>query len=102
MEVIAFAEGRHVFFRVGKSVLLCFLPESTRNEVKLPPHYGSGKLHFALETPYEQYEAWKNKIIKAGIIIEQETDWSGNLKSFYFRDPDGHLAEIVMEGIWDP
>jgi len=100
LEVIGFVKDRHVFFKAGQSVLLCFLSDSTKNESSLPSHYGNGNLHFAFETTSQQYDAWKEKITNEGIVIEHEATW-GNLKSFYFRDPDGHLAEIAMEGIWD-
>lgn len=101
LEVIGFVKDRHIFFRAGNSVLLCFVSQATKHDAKLPAHHGSGNLHFAFETTTEQYALWKDKIRKAGIIIEQEAEWGGNLKSFYFRDPDNHLVEIVMEGIWD-
>ena len=32
LEVITFKAGRHVFFRAGEDVLLCFLAEATRKE----------------------------------------------------------------------
>lgn len=101
LKVIGYAKNRHVFFGVGDSVLLCFISETTKNESELPPHFGSGNLHFAFETANELYDAWKEKIKSEGISIEHEATWNGNLKSFYFRDPDEHLVEIVMEGIWD-
>lgn len=101
LPVIGFVEKRHIFFRAGESMLLCFIAESTISDKILPAHYGTGKLHFALETTNDQYESWKEKITKQGIPIEQEATWGSVLKSFYFRDPDGHLAEIVMQGIWE-
>jgi hypothetical protein len=36
-----------------------------------------------------------------GIDIEHEQEWPGNFKSFYFRDPDKHLLEVVQTGMWD-
>lgn len=100
LPVIGFAEGRHVFFRVGESVLLCFDPETTRRETRLPAHYGSGWIHLAFEVSPDAYEDWKNKIKKAGVKILAEETWSNDLRSFYFRDPDGHLLEIAQESIW--
>jgi len=101
LPLIGFAEGRHVFFRAGASVLLCFNPDDARQKTHLPPHYGTGHLHFAFEVVAEQYEAWKEKIESLGIEIEQEVVWREGVKSFYFRDPDLHVVEIAMPGIWE-
>lgn len=99
--VISKKEGRHVFFRAGTSVLLCFIAEATRNETILPPHYASGKQHLAFEVSPEDYQKHKHNIQSKNIEIIHEQDWKNNLKSFYFEDPDGHLLEIVPAGIWD-
>lgn len=99
--VIGKAEGRHVFFRAGESVLLCFIAEKTRQDTNLPPHYGSGRLHLAFEVSPQEYLLWKEKIQKTGIAIEHEQVWKEGLYSFYFRDPDGHLLEILPVGIWE-
>jgi catechol 2,3-dioxygenase-like lactoylglutathione lyase family enzyme len=101
LDVIGEVKGRHVFFRAGASVLLCFIPEMSGKGGTLPPHFGSGQLHLAFEVSREDYEGWKNKIKQAGIEMEQEYDWGRGFLSFYFRDPDRHLLEIVMEGMWE-
>ncbi|AKD03487.1 VOC family protein [Pontibacter korlensis] len=100
-KVIGEVGGRHVFFRAGASVLLCFNPHASRKSINLPPHFGSGQLHLAFEVEKEQYEPWKKKVEELGIAIEQEYDWGGGFLSFYFRDPDEHLLEVVMEGMWE-
>lgn len=100
-QVIGEVQGRHVFFRAGASVLLCFIAEASKKGGNLPPHFGSGQLHLAFEVEKEQYEPWKEKVISAEIPIEQEFDWGGGFHSFYFRDPDQHLLEVVMEGMWE-
>lgn len=92
---------RHIFFRAGNSVLLCFIASSTKNEDRLPPHWGEGHLHFAFSIPPQQYNLWKAHIIEQGIEIEHEEDWSEDFRSFYFRDPDNHCVEIVMDGMWE-
>jgi catechol 2,3-dioxygenase-like lactoylglutathione lyase family enzyme len=100
-EVIGEVPGRHVFFRVGSSVLLCFIAEASRKPGSLPPHFGSGELHLAFEVSKESYAATKATIETAGIPIEQEYDWGSGFLSFYFRDPDKHLLEVVMDGMWE-
>jgi len=101
LEKIVSAQNRHVFFRVGSSVLLIFNPEVTRNEKDLPPHFGSGKMHVAFEVKQEDYISTREKILSKGVKIIHEQDWPGGFKSFYFSDPDEHLLEIVESGMWD-
>ncbi len=100
LSLIGFVENRHVFFKAGSSVLLCFNAETTKNDERLPPHFGEGNLHFAFEVPNDAYESWKEHLMTQNVAIEQEVTWRDNLKSFYFRDPDHHCVEIVMVGIW--
>ncbi len=98
--LISRVEGRHVFFRVGKSVLLCFISSATRNETQLPPHYAEGKQHIAFECNKVEYEEWKRHLIMHNVAIIAETEWPGGYESFYFHDPEGHVLEIVQEGMW--
>ena len=93
--------GRHVFFRAGTSVLLCFIPEASSLETELPPHFAKGPVHLAFEVGVTEYEDWKQKVTLAGIEIIHEQSWGESYLSFYFHDPDGHLLEIVQEGMWD-
>lgn len=101
LDIIGEAEGRHVFFRAGGSVLLCFIAEVSKTGGTLPPHFGTGKLHLAFEVEKAAYEPLKKKVQEQRISIEQEYDWGGGFLSFYFRDPDNHLLEVVMEGMWE-
>jgi catechol 2,3-dioxygenase-like lactoylglutathione lyase family enzyme len=101
LEVIGKAENRHVFFRAGSSVLLCFNAEATSIDVSLPPHFAFGHMHLAFEVSREEYNEWKEKIRKENIRIIHEQVWKDNLKSFYFNDPDNHVLEIVQEGMWE-
>lgn len=101
LKVIARAEGRHIFFKAGSSVLLCFLAEATKNEPNLPSHFGEGKMHMALEVPEKNYWEAKAWIRSKDIEIEHEQQWNEDYQSFYFRDPDGHSIEIVPEGMWE-
>lgn len=93
--------GRHIFFRAGTSMLLCFIAANTKNETRFPAHYGEGKQHMAFGVAQEDYEAWKNRFISLGITITHEHTWSSQLKSFYFDDPDGNVLEVVPNELWD-
>lgn len=101
LKVIGRSEGRHIFFKAGSSVLLCFIAGATKQEETLPPHFGEGNMHIAFEVPVEKYEEIKADILSTGIEIEHEQQWGKDYCSFYFRDPDGHSLEIVPEGMWD-
>lgn len=101
LPVISKEAGRHVFFRAGTSVLLCFLADATRASDTLPPHYGEGQMHLALEVSRKNYHQIKHQVQSAGILIEHIQPWDEENESFYFRDPDGHSIEVVPAGLWD-
>jgi len=100
LPVISKVAHAHVFFRAGNSILLCFIAEHSKKKTAIPPHFGEGNLHFALECKEGDYAAWKQLIEKNGILIEKEVVWPTQKKSFYFRDPDNHSVEIAEKGIW--
>lgn len=99
--VIGHVPDSHIFFRVGNTVLLCFIPESSKEKASPPPHFAYGRQHVAFEVKREEYNAWKTMVEDKKIEIVQEQTWKEDLKSFYFHDPEGHLLEIVPEGMWD-
>jgi catechol 2,3-dioxygenase-like lactoylglutathione lyase family enzyme len=94
-------EGDHVFFEAGRSLLLCFIREKAQKTHGLPSHGAEGCIHFALEVDPKDYVEAKLEILQKGISIEHEQEWAHNLHSFYFRDPDNHLVEIIQSGIWE-
>jgi catechol 2,3-dioxygenase-like lactoylglutathione lyase family enzyme len=102
LEEISFVQDKHLFFRAGDSVLLLFNPEDSRNKVSPPPHFGSGNQHFAFEVAEAEYDITKQQIIDKQIPIIDEVQWKSGKKSFYFRDPENNVLEILPEnGIWD-
>ena len=101
LPLVSRTENRHIFFRAGSSVLLCFLPESTRREAILPPHFGGGNQHLAFEVDPGDYEQWKSKLRNSGIPIIHEEVWKRDLESFYFLDPENNVLEIVQAGMWE-
>ena len=100
LPLISKVPGRHIFFRAGSSVLLCFIAEVTAKEKELPPHFASGQQHMAFSCPPDQYKAWKQLVASKGIEIVHEQEWPGEFLSFYFHDPEGHVLEVVQEGMW--
>ncbi len=101
LPIVSYVEGKHIFFRAGTSVLLCFNPDESRNKKSPPPHFAKGKYHFAFEVAPEDYETEKQSLISKGILITDEVIWKSGLKSCYFEDPAGNVLEIVPEGIWN-
>jgi catechol 2,3-dioxygenase-like lactoylglutathione lyase family enzyme len=99
--LISLVQNRHVFFRAGESVLLCFIAEQTKKEKELPPHGASGSVHFAFEVERAEYDKALQQIADAGISILHKHTWQNSLRSFYFHDPDGNLVEVIEEGLWD-
>ncbi len=90
---------------VGKQVLLLFREGgSTKGSQTaggfIPPHDGHGQLHFAFSIAAEDFDAWVARLAKASIAIESRVDWPRGGHSFYFRDPDRHLVELVTPGCW--
>ena len=101
LPIISEVEGKHIFFRAGTSVLLCFNPDDSRLKESPPPHYSEGKYHFALEVAPELYQQHKEEILRKGIKIIDTLVWKNGQESFYFNDPIGNVVEIIPEGVWD-
>ncbi|MEQ8425025.1 MAG: VOC family protein [Cyclobacteriaceae bacterium] len=101
LEIISYVPEKHIFFRVGRSVLLCFNPDDSRNKKSPPAHFAEGKYHFAFEVALSEYEKRKQELFDKGITITEEVEWKNGLKSSYFEDPEGNVLEIVPEGVWE-
>lgn len=89
----------------GISVLLLFQRGATLETVHLPggtipPHDGHGPLHMAFAIGAGDLAAWEQRLTEYGISIEGRTRWPRGGHSIYFRDPDGHLLELVTPGVW--
>jgi catechol 2,3-dioxygenase-like lactoylglutathione lyase family enzyme len=66
----------------------------------IPPHDGSGPQHIGFAIAAGDYDAWKARLQRLGVAIESEANWERGGRSIYFRDPDGHLLELITPGIW--
>ncbi|MEQ9591986.1 MAG: VOC family protein [Cyclobacteriaceae bacterium] len=101
LPIVSYVRQKHIFFRAGNSMLLCFNPQDSKSKQSPPGHYASGKYHFALEVAREDYENQKAEFINKGLNIIDQVIWKTGQESFYFEDPIGNVVEIVPEGIWD-
>jgi catechol 2,3-dioxygenase-like lactoylglutathione lyase family enzyme len=102
LPIISHVPEKHIFFRAGTSILLCFNPDDSRIKESPPPHYADGPLHFAFAVASSAYEKTKKEILDKGIQIDEEVQWPSGSQSFYFKDPIGNVLEILpAEGVWD-
>ncbi|MNE78362.1 fosfomycin resistance protein FosB [compost metagenome] len=100
------ANERFRAYNVGEqSVLLLFIEGDSLKgahypEGYIPPHDGNGPLHIGLAVAKEQLPHWERHLAAHNIEIEGRMTWEHGGESIYFRDPDGHLLELVTPGIW--
>ncbi len=102
LELISKKENRHLFFKVGDSMLLIFNPKVTMNEKDIihgalsPPTM----IHFAFQISKNDFRLAKQNILSKNIPAEKVVTWSNGAQSMYFRDPAGNLVEIITDDAW--
>jgi catechol 2,3-dioxygenase-like lactoylglutathione lyase family enzyme len=89
----------------GGQVLLLFLRGSDPQGTVLPfgtipPHGASGSAHVGFSIPKESLPAWRERLLRQNIAVESSFTWPRGGTSIYFRDPDGHLLELLTPGVW--
>lgn len=89
----------------GRDVLILFQQGETAAAVELPggiipPHDGAGPVHLGLAIANEQYERWRQRLAEQDVPVESTVEWPRGGRSLYFRDPDGHLLELLTPGVW--
>jgi catechol 2,3-dioxygenase-like lactoylglutathione lyase family enzyme len=103
LERVSRVEGRHVFFRCGRQMVLLFQPEKTAGEETLA-HGADGPGHVAFAMPDADLDDWRAYLEDEGIEIEAMKTWgaSGDPsgRSLYIRDPAGNSVELADPGIW--
>jgi catechol 2,3-dioxygenase-like lactoylglutathione lyase family enzyme len=101
-----FTDARLTAYAIGgRSALLVFQRGAALRATRLPggtipPHDGSGPVHYALAIARADLPAWEARLAAKGVAIEGRADWPRGGRSLYFRDPDGHLGELATPGIW--
>lgn len=89
----------------GQNVLLLFLRgASTQTQISesgsIPPHDGHGPLHVCFAVDADELASWETQLGQHGVEIEGRMRWNRGGESIYFRDPDGHLLEMMTPGNW--
>jgi catechol 2,3-dioxygenase-like lactoylglutathione lyase family enzyme len=88
-------ETRLCPMRAGdRSVLLLFKRGATRDTD------ASGAIHIAFGIARSDLPAWEQWLKLQGVAIEERITWKYGGEALYFRDPDGHLLEVVTPGVW--
>lgn len=95
----------HAFSVAERHVLLLFLRGASVTPVPIPggvipPHDGSGQNHVGFSVEPESLAEWEAQLAAHGVAIEGRMHWERGGKSIYFRDPDGHLLELLTPGVW--
>lgn len=88
-----------------RNVLLLFEAGATERAVVtpgglIPGHRGEGSGHVAFSIGGDDFGPWVQRLEAEGIPIESRVQWNGGARSLYFRDPDGHLIELITPGFW--
>ncbi|MEX2455825.1 MAG: VOC family protein [Balneolaceae bacterium] len=105
LKIVGSEEGRHLFFKCGKGMLLIFNPNHTKHKQThvngniIPLHGSNGDGHIAFSV--ENYDQWKDWLQQNDVEIESIVNWPNGVESVYFRDPAGNSVELVQADIWN-
>jgi catechol 2,3-dioxygenase-like lactoylglutathione lyase family enzyme len=88
-----------------KGVLLLFKRGASAEDTPiaggvLPGHDGAGPLHMAFAIPEDSYDDWRLHLTASGVEIRSEMHWPAGGRSIYFEDPDKHVLELAIPGVW--
>jgi catechol 2,3-dioxygenase-like lactoylglutathione lyase family enzyme len=98
-------ERFHAFSVAERHVLLLFVTGASLSPATLPggvipPHDGTGAAHVGFSVAPESLDEWEGQLNAHGVEIESRMTWERGGRSLYFRDPDGHLLELLTPGVW--
>lgn len=105
LECIQRIGERHVFFRVGPSILLIFNPHKTvlppnNPRLPVPAHGAHGHGHVCFTLDREAIDSMRQRLATANVTIDTEFDWPNGAKSLYVRDPAGNSVEFAEGWLW--
>jgi catechol 2,3-dioxygenase-like lactoylglutathione lyase family enzyme len=101
LELDSKEDGRHLFFRCGRAMLLIFNAGATATQKgPVPGHGATGPGHVAFSVDATDLDAWDEQIQSRGVEVEARIDWPAGGRSIYFRDPAGNSLELATSKIW--
>ncbi len=92
--------------RLDDNTRLCAMRAGDRDVLLLfkrgatPDTDATGSIHVAFGIGRSDLAAWEAWLGQQGIEIEDRKTWKYGGEALYFRDPDGHLLEVVTPGVW--
>ena len=97
--------GRHVFYRVGATILLVFDPDGTAvpasdPAIPVPPHGARGEGHVCFAATDAEITAIRARLEAAGVAAEADFRWPNGARSLYVRDPSGNSVEFAERALW--
>jgi catechol 2,3-dioxygenase-like lactoylglutathione lyase family enzyme len=106
LPVVTRQTGRHVFFRVGASILLVFVaratlvPPAKGSSLPVPTHGATGQGHFCFSVAASELDTWRAHLLRSRIDIEADFRWPNGARSIYVRDPVGNSIEFAEPRLW--
>ncbi len=105
LEMFQHVEGRHMFFRLGDTVLLIFDPVQTEKppgnpKMPVPPHGARGAGHVCFAMPRAEITEIRARLEAADVVIDTQFDWPNGARSLYVRDPAGNSVEFAEPRLW--
>lgn len=90
----------------GNALFLLFEKGTRRQAIPtpggtIPAHGASGEIHFAFKISRDSLDSCARELSELGVAIESQVEWPRGGRSLYFRDPDGHLVELITPGCWE-
>src|SRR5436190_18020025 len=89
-------QARAPVVRAGSSIETTMMPGGV-----IPPHDGTGPVHVGFGVDVAELSRWEEHLNTHRVQILTQMNWPRGGRSVYFRDPDGHLLELLTPGVWE-
>jgi len=105
LEALVKLERLYAYDVGGASVLLLFKRGASNETLivpggSIPPHDATGRIHVCFAVSAADLPGWEGRLTTHGVAVEGRAEWPLGGRSLYFRDPDGHMLELMTPGVW--